>query len=335
MNNRERVVAALNHRQPDKTPYNIDFTQAAHAKMADYYGDPRFADRLGNCLTVTSCEPRDSWKEVAPDIWEDQFGVQWNRAVDKDIGVVCNRVVAPETLGALQLPDPDDPSRYAHYPRLIADKKQDSFIVVDLGFSLFERAWTLAGMENVLMWMVEDKGLIHRLLDVIVEFNLRVIDHVCAYDVDAMLFGDDWGQQRGVIMGPRLWREFVKPCVRRMYGAVHARGKHVFIHSCGKVDELFPDLIECGVNMFNPFQPEVIDVYDVKRRYGRDLGFYGGISTQRTLPYGTVQETKDEVRRLIDAIGKDGGYIASPAHAIPADAKPENIAAMIEVLQNQ
>ncbi len=335
MNNRERVLAALNHRQPDKTPYNIDFTQAAHAKMADYYGDPHFGGKLGNCLTVTSCEPWDSWKEIAPDIWEDQFGVQWNRAVDKDIGVVCNRVVAPETLGALQLPDPDDPSRYAHYPRLIADKKQDSFIVVDLGFSLFERAWTLAGMENVLMWMVEDKGLIHRLLDVIVEFNLRVIDHVCAYDVDAMLFGDDWGQQRGVIMGPKLWREFIKPRVRRMYGAVHARGKHVFIHSCGKVDELFPDLIECGVNMFNPFQPEVIDVYDVKRRYGRDLGFYGGISTQRTLPYGTVQETKDEVRRLIDAIGTDGGYIASPAHAIPADAKPENIAAMIEVLQNQ
>jgi uroporphyrinogen decarboxylase len=233
------------------------------------------------------------------------------------------------------LPDPDDPSRYAHYPRLIADKKQDSFIVVDLGFSLFERAWTLAGMENVLMWMVEDKGLIHRLLDVIVEFNLRVIDHVCACDVDAMLFGDDWGQQRGVIMGPKLWREFIKPRVRRMYGAVHARGKHVFIHSCGKVDELFPDLIECGVNVFNPFQPEVIDVYDVKRRYGRDLGFYGGISTQRTLPYGTAQETKDEVRRLIDAIGKDGGYIASPAHAIPADARPENIAAMIDVLQSQ
>ena len=335
MNNRERVLAALNHRQPDRTPYNIGFTQVAHARMADYCGDPRFEDKLGNCLFITTSEPADGWREVAPDIWEDQFGVRWNRAVDKDIGVVCNQLVTPETLDELQLPDPDERSRYARYPELVAARRQDHFVVVELGFSLFERAWTLAGMENLLMWMVEDKPLVHKLLDKILEFNLRVIANVCAHDVDAMLFGDDWGQQRGVIMGPGLWREFIKPRVRQMYDAVHARGKHVFIHSCGKVDELFPDLIECGLNVFNPFQPEVMDVFEVKRRYGRDLGFYGGISTQRTLPYGTVQETRDEVRRLIDGIGKDGGYIAAPAHAIPADARPENVAAMLEILQNQ
>ena len=112
-------------------------------------------------------------------------------------------------------------------------------------------------------------------------------------------------------------------------------GKFVFIHSCGKVDEIFPDLIECGLNMFNPFQPEVIDVFETKKTYGDVLSFYGGISTQRTLPYGTVDEVKDEVQRLIDVVGKNGGYVASPAHAIPSDAKPENIAAMIDVLQNQ
>ena len=334
MNNRERVIATLNHRQPDKTPYNIDFTHVARAKMAAYYGDPNFVSKLGNCLAITTCEPKESWREVAPDIWEDQWGVKWNRSVDKDIGVVCNRVVTPENLGALQPPDPDDPSRYAHYADYIS-ANQNQFVVVDLGFSLFERAWTLAGMENVLMWMVDDRPLIHALLDKILDFNLQVIRRVCKHNIDAMLFGDDWGQQRGVIMGPKLWREFVKPRVRQMYQAVHDTGKHVFIHSCGKVDELFPDLIECGLNVFNPFQPEVIDVFDVKRRYGADLSFYGGISTQRTLPYGSAQQVKDEVRRLIDGVGKNGGYIASPAHAIPADAKPENMAAMIEVLQNQ
>jgi uroporphyrinogen decarboxylase len=335
MNNRERVLAALEHRQPDKTPYHIGFTQVAHARMADYYGDPRFEEKLGNCLTITWCEPAGSWREVAPDVWEDQFGVRWNRSVDKDIGVVCNRVVAPDTLAALRLPDPDDPTRYAHLPGLAA-AGGDRYLVVELGFSHFERAWTLAGMENVLMWMVEDKPLAHALLDRIVEFNLQVIARVCAREcVDAMLFGDDWGQQRGVIMGPKLWREFLKPRVRQMYDAVRRSGKRVFIHSCGKVDELFPDLIECGVSVFNPFQPEVIDVVDVKRKYGRELSFFGGISTQRTLPYGTPQETRDEVRRLIDQVGRDGGYIASPAHAIPADAKPENIAAMIEVLRGQ
>jgi len=112
-------------------------------------------------------------------------------------------------------------------------------------------------------------------------------------------------------------------------------GKFVFIHSCGKVDEVFPDLIECGLNVFNPFQPEVIDVYEIKKKYGDILTFYGGISTQKTLPYGSVEQTKDEVKRLIAIVGNNGGYIASPAHAIPSDAKAENIAAMIEVLQSQ
>ena len=208
-------------------------------------------------------------------------------------------------------------------------------MVASLGFSLYERAWTLLGMENLMMAMVADKRFVHDLLDRILAFNLRVIENACAFDIDAMRFGDDWGMQTGLQMGPRSWREFIKPRIQQMYGLVKSRGKFVFIHSCGKVDGIFPDLIECGVDVFNPFQPEVMDVYAVKRTYGDRLSFYGGISTQQTLPYGTPAEVRDEVRRLLDAIGRDGGYIASPAHSVPADARPENIAAMIEVLQSQ
>ena len=101
------------------------------------------------------------------------------------------------------------------------------------------------------------------------------------------------------------------------------------------MDELFPDLIDSGLDVFNPFQPEVIDVDEAKRRYGDRLSFYGGISTQRTLPYGSTGDVKEEVRRLLDRIGKNGGYIAAPAHDVPRDAKPENIAAMIDTLQSQ
>jgi len=92
-----------------------------------------------------------------------------------------------------------------------------------------------------------------------------------------------------------------------MYEAVKSRGKKVFIHSCGKVDELFPDLIDSGLDVFNPFQPEVIDVEEAKRRYGDRLSFYGGISTQKTLPYGSTTEVTEEVRRLLDRVGKKRG----------------------------
>lgn len=334
MNNRERVLATLAHQQPDCIPYNIEFTYPAHAKMVDYYQDPDFASKLGNCLTVLGCAPAGAWCEVAPDVWQDQFGVQWDRSIDKDIGVVCNRLVTPGNLDHYRFPDPDDPSRYASYANLPIDKG-DRFVVVNLGFSLFERAWTLVGMENLLMAMLREKPFVNELLDRILAFNLRVIENACAYDVDAMMFGDDWGMQTGVLMGPKLWREYIKPRIRQMYRLVKSRGKFVFIHSCGKVDELFPDLIDCGLDVFNPFQPEVMDVFEVKRRYGERLSFFGGISTQKTLPYETVDQVKAQVRRLLDQVGKNGGYIAAPAHAIPADARPENVAAMIQVLQNQ
>jgi uroporphyrinogen decarboxylase len=334
MNKRERVLAALNHQQPDKIPYDIRFTQEAHAKMAVYYGDPDFASKLGNHLTRLSCEPANSWVEVAPNIWEDQFGVQWDRSIDKDIGNVCNRLVTPETLDDYGFPDPDDPSRYAGYEAISKDKN-DRFILVNLGFSLYERAWTLLGMENLLMAMITDRAFVHDLFDRILAFNLKVIGNVCAYDIDAMIFGDDWGMQRGLQMGPNMWREYIQPRIKQMYGLVKSSGKYVFIHSCGKVDEIFPDLIEIGLDVFNPFQPEAMDVYKIKNQYGDQLTFFGGISVQKTLPYGTVTQVKDEVSHLLEVVGKNGGYIASPSHSIPGDAKPENIAAMIEILRCQ
>jgi len=141
MTNRERVIASLEHRQPDKTPYCIGFTEPAFRKTAEYYGDPNFAQSLGNAMSFLSTEAPDAWREVAPDIWEDQFGVRWNRSVDKDIGVVCNQVVTPETLGDYAFPDPEDPRRWASYAQAAAEKG-GQFLVANLGFSLFERAWT-------------------------------------------------------------------------------------------------------------------------------------------------------------------------------------------------
>lgn len=335
MTNRERVITSLNHRQPDKIPYSIGFTHKARQKMAAYYGDPHFEGRLGNCFSWAYPFGARSWKEVAPDVVEDAYGVRWDRSVDKDIGIVCNRMVTEETLETYAFPDLDDPLVWEQFDEKMRTRGPDEFVVANLGFSLYERAWTLAGMETLLLAMGADPPFAHRLLDRVLEHNLRIIERACAYAIDAMMFGDDWGCQRGVLMGPDLWREYIKPRVRAMYQAAKARGKYVFIHSCGKVDELFPDLIEAGLDTFNPFQPEVIDVYETKRVYGGQLCFYGGISTQRTLPYATAQQTREEVKRLLDRVGRDGGYFAAPAHDIPADAKPENIAAMIDALRNQ
>jgi uroporphyrinogen decarboxylase len=335
MTTRERVFAALNHQQPDKVPYDVQFTKVAHAKMVEYYGDPDFSATIGNCFVWYRPYPHQvRFHLTGPDLWVDEFGVKWDRSVDKDIGIPTNIVVTPDNIDDVPWPSADDPSRYDHIQKAIPECG-DRMKLVSLGFALFERAWTLCGMENVLVYMLTEKDFVHKLFDKILDYNLGIIENACSLDIDIFRFGDDWGQQRGLIMGIDLWREFIKPRIKKMCHLAHVKGAHVMIHCCGKVEELFPELVECGVDIFNPFQPEVMDVFEMKKQYGNILSFFGGISIQRTLPFGTVAQVKEEVKKLIDIVGEKGGYIASPSHDTPADAKPENIAAMIEVLQSQ
>jgi uroporphyrinogen decarboxylase len=334
MTPKDRIYTALRHEQPDLCPWHFEFTQEAHRKMVEYTGDPDFERKIGNHLHYIRAVRPDAWVEIAPDFWRDQFGVVWNRTIDKDIGNPDAHIFPEPSLGDYVWPDPDDPLRWAHVPGEIA-AHPGQFVVIAIDFSLFERAWTMRGMTNLLMDMYDHPQFVEDLLDAILEFNLGIVRNAARYPADAIYFGDDWGQQQGMLMGPALWRRFLKPRLARQYAAVHAIGKQVFIHSCGKVIEVFPDLIEIGLDCFNPFQPEVIDVYAAKREFGDRLSFYGGVSTQHLLPYGTPAEVKAEAKRLMQEVGSSGGYIIAPAHAIPKDAPPENMMALIEAVNEQ
>jgi len=328
---RERVLTALAHRQPDVAPWQIDLTGDARDNVAAYLHDADFESKVGDHLA--RCED-DYAVEIRPGFWRDQFGVTWNRTVDRDIGIVQEYLLPTPDLTSYHFPEPNL-ERNARIYQYLSNQHPDKFRYVWVGWSLFERSWTLRGMENLLVDMMLRPSFVDALMDRILEYSLKVIEHALQFDIDGVGFGDDWSHQTGLIMGARLWRRFIKPRLALMFDRVKTADKYVMLHSCGAVQELFPELIDMGLDVFNTFQPEVMDVDFCKREYGRHLTFYGGISTQQVLPRVGPDQVKDVVREMIEKIGVEGGYIVAPTHDIPGDVPPENILAFIEAVQNQ
>ncbi len=332
MTKREVIRTVLEGGRPPYVPWSFGFTVDAQRKLVDHFGtsdlDPVLQDHflgLGSGVGF--------FTDVGDNCVRDIFGVVWDRSIDKDIGNVKGCVLPEATLEGYEFPDPRSARFFEGIPDRIREHG-DRFRVFNIGFSLYERAWTLRGMSNLMMDFYDHPAFVHELLNAIADFNVARVEEALKHDIDAVHFGDDWGQQRGLQMGPRIWHEFIYPVLARMYGVVRDAGKFVTIHSCGKVDELLDDLIAIGLNCFNPFQPEVMDVDGLMRKYRGRLAFHGGLSTQKTLPYGTPDDVRRATRHLLD-LGRDGGYIFAPAHAVPRDVPLQNMLAFIEVVTQQ
>jgi uroporphyrinogen decarboxylase len=323
---------ALKGQAPPYVPWNIGLTLEARQKLEDHYGCTDLEDVLGNHLLGLG-NAIGFFSDLGDDRVQDVFGVVWDRTIDKDIGDVQGTVLPEPTLTGYAFPDPLDPRFFDDIPERL-QRFGDRFRVYQIGFSLYERAWTMRGWGNLMLDFSDHPRFVRDLLNAIAEYNIAQVREALKYDIDAIYFGDDWGMQRGLQMGPGVWYEYIYPVLKRMYGVVRQANKYVMIHSCGDVDELFDDLVEIGLNCFNPFQPEVMDVDALLPAYRGRLAFYGGLSTQRTLPYGSVKDVRSETRRLLE-LGRQGGYIFGPAHDVEGDVPVENMLTFIEEVQQQ
>ncbi len=330
MTPREVISAVLDGKRPPYVPWSFGFTEEAAQKLRQHCGRNDLDSLVGNHILGLGNDI-GFFEDVGNDRVRDVFGVVWDRSVDRDIGIVSEYRLTAPTLDGYTFPDPLDERFFEDIPARI-ETHPERFRLFRIGFSLYERAWTLRGMENLMMDFYDNPAFVRELLNAIADYNIAQVEKAVTYDIDAVYFGDDWGQQRGLQMGPDTWHEFVYPVLMRMYAAVRDAGKYVFIHSCGDVDELFDDLVDIGLNCFNPFQPEVMDTEALLQQYRGRLTFHGGLSTQRTLPYGSVEDVRAETRRLL-ALGAEGSYILSPAHSVEGDVPLDNMLAFIEEAQ--
>jgi uroporphyrinogen decarboxylase len=349
MTPRERVQKAVSHRQPDRVPWDLHLTRPALEKVAVAYKNPRLKDPgyfdrwVGNHCVLAEPNAKGLFhgleEQIKPGLWRDGWGVIWDtRGMygEGEWGRPVNRILNEPTLAHYTFPAPPKPEAFTHYPRFIENNRE--FFIIALEGHLFEVAWALRGMEDFLIDMVENPDFVDNLLDGITEYYLAVIDESVKYDIDAFTFGEDWGSQdKGLIMGPHYWRKYIKPRMARMFSQIRQAGKIVHLHSDGDISLIFEDLIEIGLDVYNPFQPEIMDVFEMKKKYGDRLCFHGGVGVQSVLPYGTPDDVRKNVQRLLKAVGDGGGYILAQAHpdGILGDAPVENIIALIETVRKQ
>jgi uroporphyrinogen decarboxylase len=329
MTRRETVYEAIAHRNHGRVPFNIHLTAPAF----ESYGDLLFDRYVGKDLK-TAYEEKAISKLNAVYLGIGNFLISvntpWWRWANKP----------PEYSTSIEAPDYlPQTSGTGHYEGFRNEIKYlrentDVYVLAMIYGSHFEKANDARGIENFLADMAGEPEFAQSMLDTIIRKNLVMLENLISYaNIDGILLGSDWGSQQSLLMSPEIWRKMIAGGEKREYDLIKGVGKHVWIHSCGCVTSIIPDLIEMGVDVLNPVQPECMDVFKLKDDFGSRLTFFGGISTQRTLPMCSPAEIKTEVREIVEYMSRNGGYIASPAQEIQTDVSFENLCALIDTFR--
>jgi len=326
---KELIRGAVEHRETDRVPYNFMFSPPAERRLKEYYGvdDLIAALDMPMFLFGTKDKPLYADPDVYGETITDHFGVVWSTS-KIDRGSPIGPPLEEADLSNYAFPDPDDPKRFIGLDEEVEGRK-DRFLVAVIG-DLWERAGFMRGLGELCMDVLENPRFVEELLDGIKEYVLRTLENLARYDPDGMFLSDDYGTQTGLIIAPRDWRRLVKPRLREIYDAAKRRTLVVMHHTCGNVREIIPDLIEIGLDILHPIQPETMDIFGLKKEFGKHLAFCGGIGTQHLLPQGTPSEIREAVNKTLDVMARGGGYILEPGITLQDDVPVENMVAMIE-----
>ncbi|MBN2132704.1 MAG: hypothetical protein JW741_24600 [Sedimentisphaerales bacterium] len=268
----------------------------------------------------------------------DEWGIaRWQSPTGDTYGLrgPLQDMTSSAELDDFPFPDVPDGTVPVELARDITELHRNGYAVQGaLSPTIFELAWNLYGMENLLTAFYENADFVNRLLD---EITLRKQGMARCYaraGVDILRLGDDVGTQHGMMMSPAVWRMFLKPRLAAVIAA--ARGERpdipIFYHSDGNIREIIDELIDIGVTILNPIQPECMDPFEIKQRYGDRLTLWGTVGTQTTLPRGTPGEVQSVVREYMRRLAPGGGYVIGPSHSINRDVPWENILAFYEAV---
>ena len=358
-NHRERVFRSLEHSEPDRVPLdepegrfrsdtlmglreylNVD----DYDVILDYLGiDFRHLERgvsrdfrkKAKLLGV----PFDGYYiQLGENIFEDEWGTRYEMTSDRlHWRYIHHPLVHIEDLEDYEFPDINSPGRFYEAENIIKEKKGAYVIGAHLWGSLLEQALALRSYDRFFVDLFRNERFVNKLLDELLKYRIEEAKYFVDLGVDIVQFGDDIGMQTTMLISPNLWRRYFKPRMKELINSVKKYSGNnvwIFYHSDGYIEPVIDDLIEIGVQILNPIQPECMNPASIKKRWGNQLVLHGCISTQRTLPFGSREDVKKEVIMRVRECGERGGLILAPSHSPQPDVPVENIVTLYEAAKH-
>jgi uroporphyrinogen decarboxylase len=369
MTPRERVLAALNHQEPDRVPLDIgggvstSIVVEGYDRLKAHMGvasetweiskafrvaqvDEPVMQRLGADLRPLLIKPAANWTPPScePGTMVDIWGIKWKKTAYGDGCYYWEMVEHPlaeatiEDLETFPWPDPWDPGLTAGLEEevRVLYEYTDYAIMADARFkSFWELGYMLRGIEQMYIDLLKNPEFVTALMDKLFEINTivtgRFLDIVGPY-IQVFRTTDDMATQQRLMMKPATYRALLKPYYRQFIEFIKSKTEaKIFYHSCGNITDIVDDLAEIGVDAINPVQVSAMgDTAQLKARFGHKISFWGAIDSQRVLPFGTVEDVEAEVQRRIRDLAPGGGYVVAGVHTIQPDVPPQNIVAMAD-----
>lgn len=342
MNSRERVLAALDHQETDRIPLAMvcgginppamqaldEFLKADRGMDAQSYISS-FLDVAELWVTGDFDQELDMWGVARKMI---SYGAG---SYSEIVHYLLREMETLEDIRQYAFPrvrDMDVDLRVGEIKHLRETSDQ---AIVLANANLFETSWYMRGFEQAFEDMLLQPDLLHLIMDTVTTFFTDYFYEIlkqCRGDIDMVFTADDIGHQDGLLLSLDMWEEFIKPYHVRINDMIHNMGAKVIYHTDGAISEAVPGLMDMGIDVLQALQFSAanMDPRDPKDKHGETLCFEGGMCVQKILPYGSIDEVREECRRLISILGKNGGYLCGPSHFIQAGTPAENIAAYFD-----
>jgi uroporphyrinogen decarboxylase len=360
MNAKERVWTALRRSGlPDRVPIQFDLCRSLLEDFGAQYGIPihyttsyyedvtyrisanELRTAMGSdCVIVGGSLPAGySHPTTGDGCIVNEFGMKMRQGplYMEVVEAPLANVSSVQEVEDFPFPDPLAEGRFDDARKYIDQYRGDTFVIGDLELTMFEMAWHMVGLEKFMVDMALGEPYVGVLLDRVKAFAIGVGKKLVELGVDGIWTGDDFGSQQGMILSPKMWRTIFKPRFAEIFSELKSVNPHVLVmyHSDGAIAPILDDLVEIGMDVFNPVQPNVPghEPQALKSRLGDRLSFWGAIDQQHLLPYGTPAEIEQDVADKIRALGAGGGYMCAPAHIIQADTCMRNVEAFIAAVK--